>query len=228
MKNKKIILVTAVVAVLFLIPLGYFGGKVLNKKPSQNSLSNQGRQQNALPSSEESAGTVLNGNVFDLIKLGKTLKCTYSLDTEDVNMSGTTYVSGKNMRADFENTTPNSDKIQSHMISDGDWVYTWTSASPQGLKIDINKFQSENSAPNEDNTEGEQNLKTFNNEMDFKCMPWNEDMSLFEVPSDITFTDFSIPVTDTEFNNNMSLCNTCDQLQDAEAKATCKEQLECQ
>ncbi len=226
MKNKKSILI--VVGILILLLLLFFVWKFTNKKPAEVSLSTQGQQQTTQKSNEEATASDVNGNVFDLIKLGKTLKCTYSMATQDVTISGTTYVSGENMRGDFENTEPNGTKIQSHMISDGEWVYTWTSASPQGIKMNITKAQSEGSASNADSTTTNQNANTFKNNVDFKCLPWIEDASVFQVPTDIKFTDFTAPSANTNSNSNATVCSACDQAPTAEAKAACKKQLGCQ
>ena len=227
MKNKKPILI--VVAVLILLLLIFVVWKFMSKPPAQNGSSSQNLPaQNAQKPNEETNTSSVSGSVFDLIKLGKTLKCTYSTDTQGASISGTSYIAGKNMRGDFESTDPTGNKIQSHMISDGTWVYTWTSASPQGFKMNISDAESKASTPSASGSTNGQNLDAFKNNVDFKCNPWVEDASLFQVPSDIKFTDFSESLKKINSGGTGAACAACDYAQNETDKAACKKQLGCQ
>ncbi|MFA5776072.1 MAG: hypothetical protein WC988_00745 [Patescibacteria group bacterium] len=224
MKNNKSILIVFSILILFL--LVFVGWKLTSKKPAQDMSSSQ-NQQTQKPNEENTTSSV-NGNVFDLIKLGKILKCTYSMDAEGVSISGISYVSGKNMRGDFENTDPTGSKMQSHMISDGAWVYTWTSASPQGFKMNVSDAESKTPTADTGSSANGQNLDNFKNNLDFKCNPWVEDTSLFQVPSDIKFTDFSESMKNINSGSKDTMCAACDYAQSEEDKAACKKQLGCQ
>lgn len=226
MKNKKLILI--VLSVLILLLLVFVVWKLTNKKTTQDELPSQQQSQNSQKPDEEDTNSSVSGNVFDLIKLGKTIKCTYSMDGQGVLISGISYISGKNMRGDFENTDQTGNKILSHMISDGEWVYTWTSASPQGFKMNISDAESKTSTPSVSNPTNGQNLDAFKNNVDFKCNPWVEDTSLFQVPSDIKFTDFSESLKNINPEDKGSMCAACNYAPSEEDKSTCKKQLGCQ
>lgn len=227
MKNKKPILIVVAVLILFLLIFAVW--YLTNKKTTQGTpLSQNQPAQNAQKPSEETNSSSVSGNVFDLIKLGKTLKCTYSTDTQGTSMSGTSYIAGKNMRGDFESTDPTGNKIQSHMISDGTWAYTWTSASPQGFKMNISDAESKTSTPSASGSTNGQNLDAFKNNVDFNCNPWIEDASLFQVPSDIKFTDFSESLKNINSGGTGATCAACDFAQNETDKAACKKQLGCQ
>jgi outer membrane lipoprotein-sorting protein len=224
MKNKKPILIAVTVIILMLLVFAVW--KLTNKGSVQNTQPSQGQQsQTTQKPNEQDTVSSVSGNVFDLIKLGKTLKCTYSMDSQGVTVSGISYISGKNMRGDFESMDPSGNKIQSHMISDGEWVYTWTSATPQGFKMKLSDAESETTpAPNATT----QNQDFFKNNVDYKCGPWIEDPSLFRLPSDITFTDFSEFTKNTNTDNKASMCAACDYAQNEVDKSTCKKQLGCE
>jgi len=219
MKDKKPILIVVPVLILFLLIFAVWNLAV--KKTARNITPTQ-EQQAQKPSGEDTSSSV-EGSIFDLIKLGKTVKCTYNMGTQEMSIAGTTYVSGKNVRGDFESVDPTGNKIQSHVISDGTWMYTWTSAAPQGFKTNISDAESRISAPDTgdkvNETNEAQNLDTFKKNLDYKCNPWIEDTSLFQVPSDIKFTDFSEGLS--------NVCAACDYIPSEEEKSTCKEQLGC-
>lgn len=92
---------------------------------------------------------------------------------------------------------------------------------PQGFKMKATETESQNSATTEKN----EAVSTLNNEVSYKCTPWVVDTSLFTVPADITFTDF----TETMKNlNTGDACSTCDYIPDADGKAECRTQLGCE
>jgi outer membrane lipoprotein-sorting protein len=220
MKAKKIILIVSAVISLFL--LGFLVWKLTNKKAIPDASLSQ--QQIAQESSKQTDAEVINGNIYDLLKFGKTLKCEYSTDEKGTKISVISYISGKNMRGDLENTDPTGNQFQSHMISDGEWVYTWSSAIKQGIKMKLSNAESKTPAPDAKT----QNHDVFKDTADYTCSPWIEDTSLFQVPSDITFTDFSESLKNINSGDKSSMCAACDYAQDESDKTVCKKQLGCQ
>ncbi len=218
MNNKKSILIAGIVLVLIL------GAVVLAlvfkpKSSSTDESANPGKpaitENN--PQNEE---TSIKGNILDLIKLGKTARCTYSTSQDDNGMTGVSYISGNNVRADFEVTTKDRQTIASHMITDGEWVYTWSSATPQGFKMKVDE-----SVNTSADTTKESPTKALSESFDYKCTPWLADNSLFEVPSNVEFTDFSDMLKNLNTGGN---CSACDYIPDEDGKATCKQQLGCE
>lgn len=219
MKNNKPILVVLVVFVLLLLVFGTW--KLAGARRAAPKAAQPQQQQSK---SDESS---ITGSVFDLMKLGKTLKCTYDMNTEGAALSGTSYISGNRMRGDFESTDPTGNKIQSHMISDGEWVYTWTSAAPQGFKMKVSDADSEATTPSESTPAESQKLDALKNDLDYKCAVWVEDTSLLQVPSDVEFVDFSESLKKINTGSGNSMCAACDYAQSDEDKSACKKQLGC-
>jgi hypothetical protein len=219
--NKKII----AIAVVLVLLLGIFF--VTKDKMAKKSMSSDAEVTGQMEVKD--GETVMSGSILDLIKSGGTSKCTYTSKQADVQMTGTTYVSGKQMRNDTEMTLGNGTKMESHMISDGTWIYSWTSAMPQGFKMNIKEAEEKYGTMDAGTTKPEANqeatMKNFQDKFDFKCSKWGVDASKFELPKGITFMDFS--ETMKKLNNNGSMCAACDYATDANAKAQCKAQLGC-
>jgi len=219
--NKK--LLPILIVVLLVLGLGGFGASKFFNKSSES------------PSSEESIpGTIpieeqnsVNGNILDLMKLGKSVKCSYSISTDGNEMTGVSYVSAGMMRGDFSVKNSDGTTVDSHMISDSEWIYTWTSTMPQGFKMKVMDAE----AQNEESATGNMSLSNLRENFDYECVNWVPDESLFIVPSNITFTDFS----DMMDNFNMESaqpgdtnpCSTCDFLPNDSDKEICRDQLGC-
>ena len=116
---------------------------------------------------------------------GGSWKCDVSSTGPTANSSGTVYVAGERLRGDFTSEVPQVGMtIDSHIVSDGSYTYTWSSAAAQGVKAKVT-------------TEGEAGGKTSDSQtfdsgatMDYKCSAWPTDESKFAVPSDVTFREF--------------------------------------
>lgn len=111
---------------------------------------------------------------------GGNYKCTFSHKTDFSTSSGVVYIGGKKVRGDFKSSVSigSIGDIESHMISNGDFVYTWSEMSPQGFKAKATQnLQSDNTSV------------PTNQELDYKCDSWRIDEEMFVVPSDITFVE---------------------------------------
>src|SRR3990167_4528968 len=51
--------------------------------------------------------------------------------------------------------------VEGNMVSDGEWLYTWTSEMPQGVKININKAEEELAGETSDGTSTESLTKDY-------------------------------------------------------------------
>ncbi|MFH1295124.1 MAG: hypothetical protein ABIH84_00920 [bacterium] len=209
MNNKKLIpLILGLVVVVIVAGAIFLSGKSGKKAPSEMPVPSP----TAGAQSEETTGS---GNIFDMLSLNQDVKCTYNSSEEGAELSGTSYISGQSARADFSTTDPEGQTIDSHMISDGEWVYVWTSASATGYKMPLIQAQEDSmTVSNEDSAP----ISTVNNNFDYACTPWAADSSFFAVPENINFTDLATPA---------SGCATCELLEDAEGIAACKAQLGC-
>ena len=160
----------------------------------------------------------VKGGLFDLLKAGTTQKCTFNMKANEVATSGTTYIADSKMKGDFTITMTDGKNIDSHMIMDGGYLYTWTSQAPQGVKI---KIDTADATKLQEDFNKSMNLKDFQDTYDFKCGDWVVGSDTFSIPTDIKFMDLST------LNVNGGLCSACDYITDATAKAECKSKLGC-
>jgi len=225
--NKKTII--SIVAILLVLVFGIIGfssfrsttdEKMPKSTDTPSIVSKTGESDNeVMKASDETAVT---GSIFDLLKLGNTAKCTFSSDTDSVRTSGTTYLSGKQVRGDFSIISEGT-LIESHMYSDGEWVYTWSSLLPQGIKMKLDAAESEKMQQDAQKIEG---MEDFQNKFDYKCSDWTVDDSMFVLPNGVQFTDFSETLKNLKSGEN-NMCAACDMVPDDAAKAECKNRLGC-
>ncbi len=120
-----------------------------------------------------------NGSLAELAARGGSWKCTVDITTAQSVSSGITYSSGGKVRGDFTTKVQGYGNVESHMITDGTDVYTWTSVTPQGFKTKM-------STPGETAVTSGQAVNT-NQPYTYDCESWTTDVSVFVIPSDITF-----------------------------------------
>ena len=178
-------------------------------------------------SQESSMGDKISGKFADLINAGRSMECTFSGETDGYKTTGTVFVAGKNMRRDF-NSESKGKMMDSHMIQDDDTIYTWTTDPKQGTMMKISK---EDVAKYKDGPADDSN-KSFDMDQsyDYDCKAWGTDPSKFNKPGDIEFMDLSAQMekaTKSMNQSNNSACSACDQIEDEDAKASCKQALNC-
>ncbi|MBX9765580.1 hypothetical protein K2X83_02975 [Patescibacteria group bacterium] len=123
-----------------------------------------------------------NGSLADLTRRGGDWQCTFTVENQVAQSSGTVYVSGQKLRGDFSSLVPQLNQtIDSHMIQDNGAVYVWTSLSPQGFKT-----ETAISTPGGAAAFQEQGVDV-NQAYDYNCVPWTVDPSKFELPAGVTF-----------------------------------------
>lgn len=137
-----------------------------------------------------SAGAVdgsFSGSMNDLIARGGDYKCTFDQLTEVSHSTGTVVISGKNVRGDFitEVKAATGMKVGSHMISDGEFIYTWSDMISMGMKFKVAAAATGTSTPS---SASNQNFN-YNQKLDYQCAPTTRDASLFVVPATITFSE---------------------------------------
>jgi hypothetical protein len=126
-----------------------------------------------------------NGSITDLAKRGGDYECTFVQTNDMSDSTGTVFISGKKMRGDFKTTVKavSGMNVESHMISDGEFMYNWSSMLPTGFKIAITESTNATSTPS-----GSQNFD-YNQKLDYKCKAWMADSTKFELPASIKFTE---------------------------------------
>jgi len=174
-------------------------------------------QNNLIPSDSNNGEekSSVAGKLADIFNLGQNVTCTYS----SPEGSGTMYVSGDRFRADF--STP--DGMTGSVIGDKDYTYIWNSGMEQGYKM---KNESESL---EGDLEGNEASKEFfdpEQNVDYECKPWTVNSSMFQVPTDREFIDFSAQMEELQKNQGEAapnLCASCESLE-GEAKTACQAQ----
>ncbi|HLB51833.1 hypothetical protein A3F07_04315 [candidate division WWE3 bacterium RIFCSPHIGHO2_12_FULL_38_15] len=177
----------------------------------------------------------VSGSLLDMMKLNKKLTCNYTGKDDNGKTTFTTemFVSGNKVRNNVR-MTDNLDKtLESYMVSDGEWFYIWSNASDQGTKMKISEMENIMQETTKDiNNQPTNNvdLNKVSEKFDFSCNTWNPDMSMFEVPSDITFIDLQETLDklkDQLGGFKEAGCNACNMIQDANAKVECLKNLGC-
>lgn len=175
--DKKLILAGGIVIIIAVIAAIVFS----TNKPNDQV---QGAQE-AAEVTEEKSDESVSGSILSLLQGGKNVSCTYSIDTEGGNTSGTVYIAGEKMYGEFT-TTANGQSFDSKVIRDGEYMYAWSSAVAGGTKMKIVESDGDTVE-----TEKDETTKSLEQEVDFKCGRWTVDDSKFTPPSDIEFTDLS-------------------------------------
>lgn len=131
----------------------------------------------------ETAGT--QGSFADVLARGGNYECTFTSTDPDSESSGVIYVSDKRIRGDFKSMVEKSGLVASSMIVDGKAVYTWSDATPLGIKIPIvSSEDGSNQVTDSFNSENK------NASVDYECKSWKVDETMFVPPSGIQFMGF--------------------------------------
>ena len=177
-------------------------------------------------------------SLVDLLKNQENVRCTFNNSSEAGDTSGTVYVSGENMRGDFDLTTEDGSE-STHVIRSGDTFYMWGDSLKTGIKMVMNIQDWAESAQKAQPTGAPQALDP-NAQVDFKCSAWTVDSGLFNAPSDIKFVSFqgmmapTGTMTDETQNsdsttetNSQDQCSICSALT-GDARNVCLKQFNCQ
>ena len=125
-----------------------------------------------------------SGSLQDLAKRGGNYKCTFVHDSSVAESSGTVYISGDNLRGDFESKTQGI-TAESHMIAKDGYTYTWSPLTPTGFKAKIVDTGSTN-----DSAAAQGSYTDANQSYTYQCEAWSSDASYFDLPA-ITFIDIN-------------------------------------
>ncbi len=147
--------------------------------------SNNGDASNRMMAANTPEST--RSSLKDLMARG-TSKCTVSNSVANSESTGTVYIGDGKMRGDFETVMTGQEMtIESHMINDGEFIYTWSNAMPQGVKLPVDKanMSGQPNAPQNDQ------IDMYNADVSYECDSWSVDEKQFELPKSVTFVDIS-------------------------------------
>jgi hypothetical protein len=216
MKNKWLV-VAAIVIIVLLIGAGLYLMKSAKTAPAQKVANTQ----TAKPQTTNS----LKGTIIGLLSGGKNVNCQVTYP--DNKGTGSVYVSDKKFAGDFTMKGTDGKETTGHMISDGTYMYIWSSGMPTGIKMSIEAAK--NAAAN---TQTNQSVN-INQEVSLNCNPWAPDASKFTLPSDIQFRDMSQLLQQVAPSKGTTVTpqtqtgsSPCDQITDPTAKAACANALQ--
>ncbi len=165
-----------VVVAVVVVGGGYY---VLNQPAAAPVTLGQGQEATTTTETSAQSGK-FTGSIAELVGRGGSWKCSVDSTTAEAVSSGVTYVSGGKVRADFTTSVPSYGSVETHLISDGVDVYTWSSMMPQGIKT---KMTAQGSGSGSTSGQG----MSTDTQYSYDCQPWTADASLFVVPANITF-----------------------------------------
>ena len=210
MMSRQIQLIIAAVIVVILILAGAF--YVLGKSKKAQTETPAGQAMEA-PSSEQS------GTIKSLLSMGKNVACDVSYDMDQNKTSGKVYVSGGKMSGDFSITTADGKTMDTHMLQDETYIYSWSSAFVQGTKMKVEAAASPAVAPS-----GQPASLNVDQQVQYKCSPWGVDASKFTPPTNVQFMDLSTITKmpgQAQPTTQKSDSSPCDAITDPQAKAAC-------
>ena len=231
MNGKNIGIIVAVVTVVAVG--GYF---MMNQSQGPAGPGGEG------PGGQNAALTGGARSLKDLMASGGSQKCTFAFEDEASRSSGVVYFANGKMRGDYESLAKvQGETMESHSISDGEYMYSWSSAMSQGMKVKFADFAAGDAGAPES---GRQSAVGYDQKMDYDCGAWGADASVFVPPASVEFIDASalmkglggaVPPVSGEGGGSApagtpsaaSQCAMCDQVPDAEGKAQCKAAFQC-
>ena len=203
MPKQTLLIAGAIVAVVIIAAAGFF----LFKKPTQTPQESTITQPTQLEESQT------KGSIKNLLAAGKNQTCTIKYPVGEQMGEGTVYVSGKNLRGDFTMTSAGK-TFDSHMIQDETYMYSWSSLSPQGVKMKIAELEKVQASPTAESVD-------LNQEVDVNCSSWSVDSGKFTPPADVNFMETGTTPAQTQQLDK----SVCDQITDPQAKASCLQSL---
>jgi hypothetical protein len=160
---------------------------------------------------------------------GKSQKCSWTVTDTKGNMSGIVYVDGKNFKQTIKIENQN---FESYVLSDGKWLYMWSSANPKvGTKMEI-PAQTDQTKGGETATSGA--AIDWQKKYDYKCEGWTPTGKEFDLPVGTTFTDLSKQIEGLTNGTGFSMdevkkktCDFCQQIGTEAEKKSCLEESGC-
>jgi hypothetical protein len=165
-----LLIILIIIALVFLTPQGIVPNN--GNQPSPTPLG--AVEISPIPRGNSSAGF---NSYQEFLASGKSEICTFTVNTSDGPSNGTVYAANGKIRGEF--TVPTTQgTLQQYMLIDSYMAYMWTNSSNSGVKFAV-----------QDKTPGQ-----YVNNAIFKCSDWVPNSSIFEIPSNITFTNIiSVP-----------------------------------
>lgn len=170
------------------VAVAAIGGYLLTHRqaPSPNMVATTTEDGSA---TAQGGATTFSGSMRELAMRGGSYKCSVSSALNDGAglENAVTYVSGGKVRTDATSDAGGT-SIQSHMITDGEWMYMWSSNMAQGMKMKVPDAAATSSAVA---TAPAGQSVSYDAPYSYTCEPWVADAALLTPPSEVAFMEFS-------------------------------------
>ena len=132
------------------------------------------------------------GPLLALLSKEASIKCEFSSVDDKRDTKGILYIDNDTGRSRLDaQSSSNSGVVDSHMVSDGEKIYMWSSDMDQGIVINAdmvdnfgNKFNSSENNEQSPQIDLDQNVS-------YKCSSWNTQEVIFAPDSEVEFIDTS-------------------------------------
>lgn len=142
---------------------------------------------------EAGSGMATGKRSLTAIMDGGNHKCTFASEDPNAKSSGTVYISGDQIRGDFTSVVAAARGVtlESYMLQTGGFVYTWSDASPQGVRTAREAGSGMATGRREQASGQASGQMSFDAgvELDYNCTSWTPDPSKFAVPKSVTFME---------------------------------------
>ncbi len=164
--------------VLAVVVIG--GGVLLIKGGEENIVSNNQEKLNPELATDDRGVFSMR----DLVERGEPVSCTFVHDTETSRSSGEVFVAKGKVRGNFDVSALSigSQPFKAYMIIVDDESYVWSSVISQGIKMPISQIESQDPDQAADGI-------SYNSELDYYCLPWSVDSSVFVPPTSVKFVE---------------------------------------
>jgi major membrane immunogen (membrane-anchored lipoprotein) len=231
---KKLLIITVLLVLPFLLT-------ACIKKPDKSLPQGDAGVQQDDQSNKDDDGS-LTGSFLDILKMGKSVKCTGTMEDDEGKMELQVYASGEKSYTESVVTSTEDETFNLYSIFDGEWFYNWGDMLPTATKMKVSDVEelSENFEEPEDTMEPADEKPTgkMMEDLDYKCAPWIPDDSKFVPPADVEFVDMAQmmeemtemygdfeSMDDTEMKQKV--CDACGLIPDTTQAAECKSVNEC-
>ena len=171
------------------------------------------------------SGEEVKGVFSEILRSGKDMTCDFESVQEGGTTVGSVYIAdaGERIRGDFTFTSADGEMMDGSLIRKENVNYVWGPSFDQGVKTKVPEEERDSLFTKESDVD-------VNEDTEFDCRTWKEDSSVFNVPDDIEFIDFSTQV-DAMMNVSSDLklqqCAACDQISDPTSQSQCRAALGC-
>lgn len=182
--NGKIIGVVVVLAILLIGGFFLMGKKAMAPEDTATTT-----EENGMVSDENTPSNTFTGSMRELAMRGGSYKCSVAASgTEGAGMTNmVVYVDGAQVRTDATMEQGGQGAVESHTITDGQFMYMWSSSMAQGMKMKIPEAGAGTGGATGSDTTG----PNYDTRYSYDCDPWSADASVFAPPADVTFMEMS-------------------------------------